>query len=401
MSPLVRALKLGGIGAVLGAAILAIVLLARLYGGTEVSTRDRRSPAAEGSAAFVVEMSPMGAVEFPAVPRRFVTLDAHYNDLAVAIGRSEGLVATGSAANFHDEFYGQLEGVESGVDRDALTFLYGESGGMFDKETLYGLDADVHHIDPLRLSSGKSWTPGDVAEISRNVGPFFANRYSRTNDYPGDEPYEFYPLWELLERVAAVHGEAGRVRRLAAISNAMVERIQAQLPPESERPTVGLVMVSGNGFLPFSLSRPGFGTAQYRAVGARDAFAPIRDQTYADAGRGTRLDIEAMLTLDPEVLIVPWAIYSSETYDQLLALRDDPLGARLTALGTDRAYPGGSPLQGPIFHLFQIEMAAKQIYPDRFGPFRADGDYPESEQLFSRAEVSRVLRGESAAESQR
>jgi len=97
---------------------------------------------------------------------------------------------------------------------------------------------------------------------------------------------------------------------------------------------------------------------------------------------------------------VPFAIYpasggggtSRSSYEQLLQLQNDPLGQRLKALRTGRVYPGGTPLQGPIFYLFQIEMAAKQIYPDVFGPYRDDQPYPPSEQLFDRARVAEILK---------
>ncbi len=36
-------------------------------------------------------------------------------------------------------------------------------------------------------------------------------------------------------------------------------------------------------------------------------------------------------------------------------------------------------------------MTAKQLYPDRFGPFRPDHRYPPEEQLFDRAAVARAL----------
>jgi len=48
-------------------------------------------------------------------------------------------------------------------------------------------------------------------------------------------------------------------------------------------------------------------------------------------------------------------------------------------------------LQGPVFLLFQIEMAAKQIYPDSFGSYRDDQSYPPAEQLFDRAAVAAAL----------
>lgn len=48
-------------------------------------------------------------------------------------------------------------------------------------------------------------------------------------------------------------------------------------------------------------------------------------------------------------------------------------------------------MQGPIFYCFQLEMAAKQIYPHLFGEYRQDNAYPEDEQLFSRAELAAII----------
>jgi ABC-type Fe3+-hydroxamate transport system substrate-binding protein len=110
------------------------------------------------------------------------------------------------------------------------------------------------------------------------------------------------------------------------------------------------------------------------------------------------LDTEGLLALNPDILIVPFAIYpdsqaatSRASYEQLLKLGDDPLAQRLTAFRTRRVYPGGTPLHGPVFYLFQIEMAAKQIYPEIFGPYRDDQNYPPSEQLFDRRRVAEIL----------
>ena len=48
----------------------------------------------------------------------------------------------------------------------------------------------------------------------------------------------------------------------------------------------------------------------------------------------------------------------------------------------------------PVFYLFQIEMAAKQIYPDIFGSYRDDQNYPTGEQMFDRKRVASILSGE-------
>ena len=75
-------------------------------------------------------------------------------------------------------------------------------------------------------------------------------------------------------------------------------------------------------------------------------------------------------------------------------IEDDPVAQKLTAVENDRFYAGGTAFQGPIFNLFQIEIAAKQIYPDEFGEFRGIGETLESERLFDRGRVSDIANGD-------
>jgi ABC-type Fe3+-hydroxamate transport system substrate-binding protein len=321
-----------------------------------------------------------------------MTMDANYNDMLVALDQEGRLAATGYEGNFYDGFYGQLPGVQVALEPKKLKFL---PMNALDKEALYALGAGVHHVDPVQLLNGSRWKQTDIDEITRNVGPFFANRYSRENSHPGDGQYRYYSVWELSEKMGEVYRTPGRAAALKAVYDEMVHAIEARLPPEDQRPSVGLVMYAKGRFTPFSLSREGFGTAHYRAVGARDAFAGIRDLTYADGGAPTGIDVEGLLKIDPDVLIMPFAVYASyrARFEELLHLGDDALAGRLRAYREHRVYPGGTPLQGPVFLLFQTEMAAKQIYPDRFGPFREDHQYPPAERLFDRERVARILAG--------
>ena len=375
---------------------LAVVLLATDWGrGPVFRTQSAPPNSPAKSAPYVVNMSPMGDVRFEHVPRRVVTQDANYNDMLVAVQQEEKIIANGFTGQSFDGFYRQLPGVSVALDPQRLKYL-STGGGMYDKEVLYALHADVHHIDPLQLARSRGWSKADVDEIARNVGPFFANRFSRENSYPGTEPYQYYTVLELAEKVAQVYQHPQRIAALKQIYDKLVADITARLPVLEKRPKVGLVVYNNGNFLPFSISgHGGFGQAQYRDVGAQDAFASIKATTYGDAGRGTSLDLEGLLALNPDVLIVPWAILPNNRpgYEQLLKLKNDSLAQRLTAFRTGRVYPGGTPLQGPIFYLFQIEMAAKQIYPEMFGTYRDDQQYPPQEQLFDRKRVAEILTG--------
>lgn len=396
-----RTFKLTLLGVVLPATgVLAVLLVATDWGRSPIfRTTPLSTNAPAATKPYVVNMSPMGAVTFPQLPQRVVTQDANYNDMLVAVRAEPKLLATGYPGNFYDGFYAELPDVTVGLDPRQLKYL-SPIGGMFDKELLYALHADVHHIDPLQLGRSRGWSPADVAEIARNVGPFFANRYSREDSYPGKEPYEFYTLWELADKVAQVYQRPEPIAQLKQVYDEMVTNIASRLPPETKRPRIGLVFYSKGRFTPYSLLHGGFGQAQYRDVGARDAFANIQATTYGGGGgTGVALDLEGLLALNPDVLIVPFAIYpaspggtSRNSYTELLQLKDDPLAQRLTAFRENRIYPGGTPLQGPVFYLFQIEMAAKQIYPDIFGPYRDDQQYPSPEQLFDRARVAAILK---------
>lgn len=395
-------IKLITLGAILCAAGIAGVttLNANRGAGTGFRTEEATTAVSSGGkeAPYSVSMSPMGEVRFARVPKRIITLDANYNDMLVALGQEENLVATGYRDNFFAGFYHQLAGTKVQLDPARLTYLATPGGGMFDKELLYALRADVHHIDPVQLAASRGWSRADVDEIARNVGPFMANRYSRENNYAGSEPYAYYTIWELSAKIAEVYRRPERIEQLKAVYDDMVAAIRAKLPPEEKRPRVGLVYHNNGRFTTYSLTHDGFGQAHYRDVGARDAFASIEERTYGGAGGsagvGTALDAEGLLALNPDVLIMPFAVYpgaARTNFEQMLKLKDDPLLQRVTAFHTGRVYPGGTPLQGPLFYLFQIEMAAKQIYPEIFGPYRDDQNYPAEEQLFDRDRIAKIL----------
>jgi hypothetical protein len=89
--------------------------------------------------------------------------------------------------------------------------------------------------------------------------------------------------------------------------------------------------------------------------------------------------------------------YDMATVRETLA--SHPVGQELTAVQNDRVHAQGMRYQGPIMNLFQIEMTAKQLYPDIFGEWPAyeDGNHypevPEDEQLFDRDRVASIITG--------
>jgi ABC-type Fe3+-hydroxamate transport system substrate-binding protein len=173
----------------------------------------------------------------------------------------------------------------------------------------------------------------------------------------------------------------------------MVSSIRDRLPAEGERPTVALVIYNPDQktFGTYEINGPGFAKAHYRPLNPVGAFADS-DKTYANDY--SDVDLEEMLEIDPDVLIHHWDIEPSDRFEALLALEDDPVGKELTALQNDRVYVGGTPMQGPIFNLFQLETAAQQIYPEEFGEFRGVGETPEENELFDRQRVADIVNGD-------
>jgi len=107
-----------------------------------------------------------------------------------------------------------------------------------------------------------------------------------------------------------------------------------------------------------------------------------------------------MLAADPDVILHSQGISGSfDVSESRETLEDHPVGSELAAVRNDRVYGSGTPFQGPLMNLFQLEMTAKQLYPDVFGGWPADGSedaYPEipaDERPFDRERVADVVRG--------
>ncbi|QCJ47791.1 twin-arginine translocation signal domain-containing protein [Haloprofundus sp. MHR1] len=360
--------------------------------GTE-QTGQESTDGETGEGGYSVSISPMGEVSFDAVPENAMAYSPQYVDMAVAFGRGETVNSIGFPESFYTGYYDQLDGVE--FDPESRSKLWNDG---VDKEIFYELDSDVHFIDPTWILNVGSFglDEADIEEIETNVGPFFANRYSRAHSDPGVDDYEYYTLWELSGKVAELYRETERWEALREVRDELVSELESNLPPESDRPTVGLVIYDADAqtFSPYKIANDGFGVSHYRPLGVRDVFAES-DRTY-EADYDASYDLEAMLEVDPDVLIHNFDVGGSDRYEAMVDLKDDPVGGELTAMQNDRVYTGGSPLQGPLYNIFQLEMAAKQIYPERFGEWPGyddDGTYaiPEDERLFDRERVASVV----------
>lgn len=353
---------------------------------TETTTEDT---------SYSVTMSPVGTVEFERPPETATVYDATWADILVGLGHGDAVLSLGHPENYYAGYYDQLDGVS--FDTSELAPLYNDG---LDKEQFYELDADVHHLDPVNVgySGWTGWSMTDVEEIEENIGPFVANRLSRAHSKPSaeyDGEYEYYTLWELTKKLGQVYREKERAAELKAIRDDMVAKITDDLPSQSERPSVGLLVFSPDeeAFSPYKINAPGYGKAQYRSFDVEDAFADS-DKTYAENYEGS-YDIEGLLEVDPDVIIHNWDI---EPSDRTRAMReffaDNAVAQELTAVQNDRVYIGGTPTQGPVMNIFQIEMTAKQLFPEPFGEWKGVGEHSSSERLFDRQEVADIINGD-------
>jgi ABC-type Fe3+-hydroxamate transport system substrate-binding protein len=368
---------------------------------TDAGTETTATETTPEDTSYSVTMAPVGEVTFEAVPSNAMAYSPQYADMLVALGHDDALNSLGFPESYGTTlqyFFDHLDGVD--FELEGLTQLF--SNNSFDKEVLYELDSDVHLMDPAWLSAFDNWSKADTEEIRERVGPWFANRYSREHTRPPEgwrEGYRYYTVWEITGKVAQVFQEPERFEALKEEYERLYGRIRANLPPQGERPTVGLVAFYEGEFYPYKIGGPGFGKAHTRPLGARDAFADS-DRTY-DENYDAAYDFEGMLEIDPDVLLHNFAVTPFYDWASITeTVNDDPVGQELTAVNNDRFYASGQSLQGPLQNLLQIEMTAKQLYPERFGewPRYEEGDsypdLPEDEQLFDHERVAGIITGD-------
>ncbi|MFD1643789.1 ABC transporter substrate-binding protein [Halohasta litorea] len=381
-------------GAVVGGGLLAGCTGDSDGGATAEATETESSSTTAADDSYSVTMSPVGTVAFDQPPETATVYDATWADMLVGLGHGDAVLSLGHPDSYYAGYYDQLDGVD--FEPSELAPLYNDG---LDKEQFYELSGDVHHLDPVNIgySGWSGWSMTDIEEIEDNIGPFFANRLSRAHAEPSSEyggEYEYYSLWELTEKLGQVYRETERAAELKTIRDDLVDEITGSLPSESDRPSVGLLVFSPDeeAFSPYRINAPGYGKAQYRPFAVEDAFADS-DKTYAENYEGS-YDIEGLLDVDPDVIIHNWDI---EPSDRTRAMReffaDNAVAQELTAVQNDRVYIGGTPTQGPVMNIFQIEMTAKQLFPEQFGEWKGVGQHSPSERLFDRERLSTTITG--------
>jgi iron complex transport system substrate-binding protein len=356
--------------------------------GTPRSTTATRT--STGSESYSVSMEPMGEVTFDAVPERWMAYFSTYGDMAIALGQFEGLRGLVFTENWPLSFYDHLPGVD--VSFDDVPQLMGENG--MDKEVFYEMDCDVHLMDPNFIGLlDDNWEAADFEEISTGIGPIVGNSIRRRNEDWHDYPY--YSLYEAFERVAGVFQQHERYEALTEVHDDLLSTIRADLPAKEDRPTVGLLSVNSdfeNGAFYAYPVHDGNGHRQYRDLRMRGAFDGVIEGSYAE------WDYEQILEVDPDALLFQYGFshVSAEEFERRMdAVREDPVGQRLSAVQNDRLYRGGTSYQGPVINLFQTEAAAKQFYPETFGAWDGLETLADAEErLFDYQRVADVINGE-------
>lgn len=355
------------------------------------------------------ELYPCGEVILKKEPKKIVTFNHNHNDMLETFGWGDRVIGTGYPKSFYYSFYKQIPNWTWEVRKENgnLQFFQYQPAGTFDKELFYKMDADIHHIDPNRLSMMKGWTKADVEEISKNVAPFFDNNATMLGDdavnrnwgvYSGSIYYSFD---EYTRAFYKLYNQVEKGEELLKFIHEMEARIQSKIKNEP-KPRVAILRWKGNEITRVGINS-GIEHLQYRTLQVRDAFkgreAKVSPKVEDKSILMGRIDLEGLLAIDPDLIIMPYIIYTFENDNHIMAppwkmfltLKDDPIGQKLSAFKNGRVYPGGILMQGPIFYCFQLEMAAKQIYPHIFGSYKTDNIYPKSEQLFDREALSKIL----------
>jgi hypothetical protein len=217
--------------------------------------------------SYTASMAPVGEVEFEEVATEVMVYSLVYADMAVAYGHGDAVNSLGFSAeaggNTLDAYYERLPGVS--FDREGIEQLNTGSGGVtIDKELVDELDSDLHLVDPCLVASFDGWDEADVEEIGETVAPWFGNTLSRRNSQPPEScagEYEYYTLWEIAERTADVFRASSTYEELASVHADLLATIEADRPPEGERPSVASVIFMDGTFYPSKINTAGFSNA--------------------------------------------------------------------------------------------------------------------------------------------
>ena len=354
--------------------------------------------------SYYVNFSPCGEVEFKSVPKKIVSGQETYNDILMSFNISNNIIGMTSKDKFYFNFYEDLNLQNYPNFQNMQQISIGRN--LYDKEIFYSINANIHHIDPVTLSMTKGWSESDIIEISRNIGPFFGNRYSIENKKPQHiKNYKFYSLDEINLKFGEVYKQKSKAEKINNFTNQLIDLISSKLKNVSGK-KIAIIYLCKKGIVPFDISSDGYGFSQYRILKCIDSFKISGIRTYSYEGNlGIMLDKESLLMANPDVIIINEGIYIDNRYNffsrrtillqnELEKWKNDPLLKDLTAFKNNQIILGGIYDQGPIARIYQLEMLAKQLYPEIFGKFNSNHKYPENEQLFSRKELRDIILNE-------
>jgi iron complex transport system substrate-binding protein len=347
---------------------------------TETKTEASTKTTTEDS-SYSVEIEPVGEVSFESVPETWVAENASWGDMGVSLGleKPSAVVLTGE---YRTWAYEDIPGLST--SKDDMVSLWQDG---ISKETLLEIDADVHFIDPnYMINLIPNWERADVTEMAERIAPFCGNTSFST--YPWHEDYRYYSLYGATEKVAQVFQRMDRFEALQTLHDQTISGIQERLPPESERPSIGLLSPASTEPEKYYPYRLGDTTAykHWHDLGVNDAFEGSDIQSFT-SDRGT-IDYETLLEIDPEIMMFYTDKHRTrsefrETY--LTFLRDHNVASQLSAVQSGDVYPAGGMYQGPIINLAKTERAAKQLFSDVF-----DHD----EKLYNRQQVADIRNGD-------
>lgn len=336
---------------------------ARAPTGTPATDAPSSSATATEAQSYSVTMEPVGTLEFDALPTTIAPATADYIDMLVALGHAEAVTSIWYRGRYKTHHYEELDGVS--IDLGSLHQLWNDG---ISKELFYEIEADLHLMDPHVVTDWLgSWDEGDLAEIERNVAPFFGNlSFRRTDDW---HDYQYYSLYEAFEKVAAVVQERDRFEAIRSIHEDLVGTVQERMPAESERPNAALMFAGEqpDSFTPYRIDGRGTNKEHFRTLGLQDAFAGTGVEGYSGS---ESLDYETLLDIDPDSLLLRFhgEGKSRAAFEETVVsyMEDHDLGSQLTAVQEGRVFRGGPIYAGPLHNLFMIERYATSYFPEAF-----------------------------------
>ena len=330
------------------------------------------------SPGYAVSMTPVGDVEFDAVPETAAVYESGYADMLVALGHGDAIASVGQKSRFHTGAYDELDGVS--VDESGIVDLV--NAGVT-RETLLDLEPDVYLMDPNWLTNVFEMDGDDVDFLEERSAPFLGNTVFRRTD--GWHDYDYYTLYGAFEKVSALVQEQERFEAFRSFHDDFVNRLAEGVPSDGPR---GALLWGGSDqpeeFSPYHLSGEGANKKAFHDLHVRDAVANSDVEALSQSQR-SKVDYETLLELDPEVLFVRGHEGKSaeEFRDTVVSfMQDHDTASRITAVENGAVYRGGPIYLGPIQHLFLTERFATSLYPETFS-----GD------LFDRDDLASIITG--------